>query len=976
MVPLNTRPDLPQAAGLRLRLRWLLLWLVLAVLVPVLVSGGFATWHAVQGRRAASEQRLRDTATALSHALDRELGGVVAALQVFAASTGFHADPSTPDLARLDPYARRIAQQLGVPLAVIAPDGQVLLATLRQRDEALPRVVPIDVVERAVATGRPMVGYAVTCPICGRRVIPVIVPVPNPGGRPNVLVGASIDIERLRSLLTAPELSGDLVASVTDSHDIVAARSDAANDAVANRPVPPGNLGYFKGIKAGLFRATGPDDVLYVYGFHNVASAPGWTVFVAQRADSLDAAWRRPLLNLAVGTVLAFAIGAVLALGTARLILVPVRRLVQRARAIAAGQEPADHPVAAAIPFSPVVEIEALRQALADAEAAQHARLRAESDAAAARIAHQQATRVAKDLDLRVKERTRALTEAAVELRTEMRRREEAQSALLQTQKLEALGQLTSGVAHDFNNVLAVITGSFRLIENRVTEPRVLELIQRGDRAAERGAALVRQLVAFARREDLKPEEVNLQALLTEVEDMVHHTIGRHLAVSTQVAPDTWPVLADRHQLEVALINLAVNARDAMPRGGSLLIAARNLDPTERPGQQPPGDQVLISVRDNGDGMPPEVLARATEPFFTTKPKGKGTGLGLAMVGRFAEQSNGRLRIESSPGAGTTIELVLPRAAVIGLPAPQSAAADEAPAAGVLDPLTHGRASILVVEDDEQVRLVTATFLRDLGYTVTDAANAEAAEALAQAMEAIDLLVTDVSLPGVDGPALAARLRIERPSLPVLFITGCPPGPALQGEAVLRKPVAGPDLAGAVLECLNRRRHLRAPSPAQRLLTRLHTPALRAIYLAWHAARAPGEDLPRPEAFDLGVLGLEDDRVLVAVEGDEEAPGFRFLFVGSTLTTRLGHCLDGTTLQAASDPVEIVDSTYGTYRRCVQTGGPVYEAARFDFGDGKPMRFERFMLPLSENGRTVTHLAGIALFEDAGHAGKLLAESA
>lgn len=405
------------------------------------------------------------------------------------------------------------------------------------------------------------------------------------------------------------------------------------------------------------------------------------------------------------------------------------------------------------------------------------------------------------ELERLVEERTRALTEAAAELRAEMRRREEAQKALLQTQKLEALGLLTGGIAHDLNNVLTAISGSYRLIGRRTSDPDLLELVKHGEHAASRASSLVRQLLAFARREELKPTALNLADVLPAAKQLIRHTAGARIALSVWVAPDVWPVLADPRQLEVALLNLVANARDAMPNGGLLAISARNLAPEERPEALRPGDYVSVSVRDEGEGMPPEVLGRVTEPFFTTKPRGKGTGLGLAMVHGFAEQSSGCLRIESAVGAGTTVEIVLPRAALTGLRA-EEAVAD---AFETLDPVLHGRASILLAEDDDQVRPVMAAFLRDLGYEVVEAGNAEAAATLALGMEALDLLVTDLEMPGLDGASLAARLRAERPGLPALFVTGCTPGPELAGESILRKPVTGSELAAAILDQLNRR---------------------------------------------------------------------------------------------------------------------------------------------------------------------------
>ncbi len=557
------------------------------------------------------------------------------------------------------------------------------------------------------------------------------------------------------------------------------------------------------------------------------------------------------------------------------------------------------------------------------------------------------------ELEHRVAERTRALTEAGRELQAEMRRREETQASVLQTQKLEALGQLTGGVAHDFNNVLAAILGSFDLLSARITDERLRRFVDLGERAARRAEALVRQLLAFARREQLTPVTIEPASLLQENAPLIRHTAGPRVSYVLEVAPGTWPILADVHQLEVALLNLTSNARDAMADGGQLTITTRNVHTTATNGDEPcppslpPGDYVVLSVHDTGTGMPAEVLTRATDPFFTTKEAGRGTGLGLAMVHGFAVQSGGALRIHSTPGEGTQVEIWLPRAA---------ARTDQPDGAEVTtDPALHGDATLLVVDDDNQVRPVTAGYLRDLGYSVIEAANAEAAEVLAHAAGSLDLVITDVVMPGADGPALAARLRAEWPGLPVLFVTGHADRTRLEGEAVLAKPFTSAELGRRVLECLGRG----SSGTGEALLAaRLRTPKLREAYQAWRRARKPGGRLPTPAEFDLSARSFAADAFLVAVSATPEGHEFHFIIVGPALNGRLGQTLDGTS-PAADDALGSLEDGY---RRCVRTGLPTYEYARFRLGDAAPVLFERLLLPLSEDGSTLTHLAGVALF--------------
>jgi len=559
------------------------------------------------------------------------------------------------------------------------------------------------------------------------------------------------------------------------------------------------------------------------------------------------------------------------------------------------------------------------------------------------------------DLERRVAERTRALADAAHDLAEEMRRREEAQAATLQTQKLEALGQLTGGVAHDFNNVLAALSGNLELLDRRITDERSKRLVANGRRAVERATALVRQLLSFARKQPLTPAILDLRVSVADMRDVVRHSIPPEIDCVVDVAGDTWPVMADVNQLEVALINLAVNARDAMmPRGGVIRISARNLARDEAlPPELAPGDYVMIGVADTGTGMSPEVMARVLEPFFTTKGPGKGTGLGLAMVYGFAAQSGGALRLESTVGVGTTVQIILPRAKV-------TIAGNDAREHGPPGSARHGHADVLLVDDDALVRFVTAGLLREMGYRVTEAATAEAAYAMAVGMKNLDLVVSDLVMPGADGATLATRLRTEHPSLPILFLTGQADIGILDGETVLRKPFSRDDLELAVLRKLRRigTEESGNDALADRLAGRIHTEALRAAYLAWRAVKGGSESLPPLAGFDANRFGLDDRMFLADVRGCRDDTTFRYLSVGRGLTTRLGRPLDGERVRAVDDAL---GSLTGAYLRCCRTMAPTYEFARYNLGDESPTLFERLLLPFSDDGATVSHLAGIVL---------------
>jgi signal transduction histidine kinase len=400
---------------------------------------------------------------------------------------------------------------------------------------------------------------------------------------------------------------------------------------------------------------------------------------------------------------------------------------------------------------------------------------------------------LAETLEQKVAERTRDLASANDRLTAEIAERERAESRLVQAQKMEAIGQLTGGVAHDFNNLLTVVVGSLDLVLRRCHDQAVLRLARNALQAAERGANLTAQLLAFSRRQRLSPVALDINKVILGTRDMLARTIGPHFQIQTDLDPEMWPALADPTQLEVMLLNLAINSRDAMPNGGRIVIRTRNADsvPPTLASELEPGDYVCISVSDDGPGMPPEVLAHAFEPFFTTKSHGKGTGLGLAQLYGFAKQSGGAARIESEPGKGTTVAIYLPRTL-------EQVAQD---VLGRHDGRRGRRATILVVDDDEEVRIVTSDTIKEIGYKVVAVSTAqEALERLGK--ERFDLLITDVAMPGMNGVELARRARDIDPAMPVLFSSGYADvqmfGEELSDESVLKKPFRIAEVAARI----------------------------------------------------------------------------------------------------------------------------------------------------------------------------------
>ncbi|MEG0186429.1 MAG: ATP-binding protein, partial [Stenotrophomonas sp.] len=382
------------------------------------------------------------------------------------------------------------------------------------------------------------------------------------------------------------------------------------------------------------------------------------------------------------------------------------------------------------------------------------------TDITAAKLALASSQQHAHALEAMVAERTR-------ELEAQMAAREASETALRQSQKMEAIGQLTGGIAHDFNNMLTGILSALDIVRLRLDMGRVDDLERFLDTAtasAQRAAALTQRLLAFSRRQSLDARPVEINTLLVSVQQLLHSTLGETIRLRAEPCPSPLHATLDANQFESALLNLAINARDAMPHGGELTLRASQA--TVREGQYravPAGDYAMVAVADTGAGMAPEVVERAFEPFFTTKPIGKGTGLGMSMVYGFMQQSGGHIAIESNVGEGTTVLLFIPIAE-------QAAVVQESVPAR---PIRHGEGqSILVVEDDEQVRMLVTIVLEDLGYHAQVVGDADAAIPILASAQTIDLLVTDVGLPGLNGRQLAEIARQSRPALPILFMTG------------------------------------------------------------------------------------------------------------------------------------------------------------------------------------------------------------
>ncbi|AKJ02951.1 PAS domain S-box-containing protein [Archangium gephyra] len=516
-----------------------------------------------------------------------------------------------------------------------------------------------------------------------------------------------------------------------------------------------------------------------------------------------------------------------------------------------------------------------------------------------------------------VRERTRALRESEAE-------RRQTEVALRQSQKMEAVGKLTGGVAHDFNNLLQVIGGNLQLLQRDIVgNERAQRRLETAVGAVERGARLAAQLLAFARRQPLEPAVINLGRLVRGMGDLLRRALGEGIEIETVIAGGLWNTLADPNQLENVILNLAINARDAMDGEGRLTIEAGNamLDDHYALLHQDveAGQYVLLAISDTGSGMSPEVLERAFEPFFTTKPEGRGTGLGLSMVYGFVKQTGGHIKIYSEVGHGTTIKIYLPR----------SLQAEVVATEPVTGPIEGGTETILVVEDDPEVRATVVELLTELGYRVLKAADGQSALAVIQSGMPVDLLFTDVVMPGpVRSPDLARQAKALLPDLEVLFTSGYTENAIVHGGrldpgvSLLSKPYRREDLARKLRHLLRDRQQ--RSSSRRVLATPVHAGPAPAKADGLRILLVEDDEDIRESAHELlEVLGHQVTAVASAEAAQQalEAGGFDVLFTDVSLPGRSGVELAREAVRRHPGLRVIIASGHGT--SVVTAGGEV-----------------------------------------------------
>jgi signal transduction histidine kinase/CheY-like chemotaxis protein len=729
-----------------------LMMLTLATVLPLVAVGGVAIIRMVDDQNIKVEQGVGRTVDGLLGDVDRQIIAIEAELQVLAVSPSLQEE----DLYHFYQQMNAALPLQGTSIALLDIKGQQLLNTNLPFGAPLPRSFNTEMSEHIVATGKPQVSDLIMGAVLHRPIVAVGVPVFR-DGRVAFILAMGLGSEILSKLLHQPDLLPDWVVAIFDRKGIIVARNREL-DRFLGKPAAPIIREAIKGpVESWIPNVT--SEGIRVYSTFRRSAVTGWTAAIGVPREFVDIPRRRAQFLTFAGGGSVLALSLFLAWWMAQAIRRPVEALMAATEAVASG--------------APVGELNSGVRELNQVGDA----LRA---SAAALASHRE------QLEGTVALRTE-------ELRSEIEARRQAEATLLQSQKMEAIGQLTGGVAHDFNNLLTIASGSLEMLEARISDERSLNLLRNAQSAISRGATLTTSLLAFARKQRLEPVLANLNSVILDMEEMLRRSIGPSVEIRHALAGELWPVEIDLGQIETALLNIAINARDAMPEGGILLFETANV--SDPPLEEVAGhDCVLVSVHDTGTGMAPDVLERAFEPFFTTKEVGKGTGLGLSMVFGVVHQSGGAVRLRSELGRGTTVLIYLPRADQTALPL--------ADTAGSACSSSDADAHILVVDDDAAVRWVTVESLKEAGYRVAEADSGSAALALLERDDPCDLVVMDHAMPGLSGKDTVRLARRARPELKVLFLSGYAAREEAGGDIWLQKPFKTQALAEAVTRAL------------------------------------------------------------------------------------------------------------------------------------------------------------------------------
>ncbi|KQY12947.1 hypothetical protein ASD28_27455 [Massilia sp. Root133] len=717
-----------------MRIRTRLLLLILAILVPALLAAVLAVWYVYQEERRAQETSVKEAVRAFTLLVDNELEIREGILRTLANSPAL----ARGDLDTFYHHAHSVAPRGETAILLLDRDGRQLLNTRVAPGAPLPpgRASNLDALMQRDGADRTLVSDLFVSSLSQRHAVAIQVPV-HVDGTLRYFLAMSMNAAQLQALLGEQRFPPDWQAAIVDRTGRLIARS-IDPDQYRGRSVSDVALAQFAAHREGVFSNRNLAGIP-VQAFFSTVPSSNWKVLVSIPTEDLRRVPLHAAAFLAAIMAVMLVLASVAARWFARRAAIPIEYLGRSAADLGAGREVHYRPQG-------IVEIDAVAQRMADASR---------------QILTAQAV-----LEQRVAEAVAAS--------------ERAQSALVRGQKLEALGRLTGGIAHEFNNLLQTLTTALQLASLTANQPKVLSLIDTCKRTVSRATALTTRLGSFGRVQDARLLTVDPGEQVRGSVQLLRGVLRQGTRMEVHCGNDLWPVTVDPVQFDLALLNLAINARDAMPDGGRLAVDVRNciLEPTmERTG----GDYVCVSVTDTGIGMPPDVQARALDPFFTTKPPGQGSGLGLPQAYAFATQSRGWLTLASTVGAGTTIEIYLPRSLQ---PLSATAARTDGQAPG------HGSGRVLFVEDDPFVREAVVRGLEDCGFDVMVAADGDKALAMLDAGLDADVVFSDIVMPGkVSGIDLAGILHERRPGLPVVLATGYTDQRAvIPGVQVLAKP--------------------------------------------------------------------------------------------------------------------------------------------------------------------------------------------
>jgi signal transduction histidine kinase len=717
-----------------MRIRTRLLILILAILVPAFIAAVLAVWYVYQEERRAQETSVKEAVRAFALLVDNELEIKEGILHALANSPAL----ARGDLETFERHARSLAPTAETAIILVSLDGRQLINTRAAPGASLPirRASDIDELMKRHGADRTLVSDLFMSTVGQRHDFAIQVPV-RIDGSVRYFLSMGVNAATLQRLLGEQRFPAEWQAAIVDRSGRIVARS-VDPELYRGRFVTPTARAQFAAHREGAFANTNLAG-MRVQAFYSTVPASDWKVNVSIPIDDLRRVPLRAAAFLATIMAILLVLALVAARWFARRAAIPIESLGRSAADLGAGRE---------VHYQPqgIIEIDAVAQRMAEAS--------------------RQILTAQAQLEQRVAEAVAAS--------------ERAQSALVRGQKLEALGRLTGGIAHEFNNLLQTLTTALQLASLTSNQPKVLGFIDTCKRTVSRATALTTRLGAFGRVQDARLLTVDPGDQVRGSVQLLRGVLRQGTRMELQCADELWPVSIDPVQFDLALLNLAINARDAMPDGGRLAIEVRNctLEPTlERTG----GDYVRVSVTDTGIGMPPEVQGRALDPFFTTKPPGQGSGLGLPQAYAFATQSRGWLALTSTVGSGTTIDIYLPRSHQ-PLSVVATRAEEQVPGRG------SGR--VLFVEDDPLVREAVVRGLEDCGFDVMVAADGDKALAMLDAGLDTDVVFSDIVMPGkVSGIDLAGILHERRPGLPVVLATGYTDQRAvIPGVQVLAKP--------------------------------------------------------------------------------------------------------------------------------------------------------------------------------------------